>query len=66
MSEGNRATDGKDNKNMNKITAIAGSLKKLYDMDIIRLDIQYSLVLGDVVKHEFQINTDCTFWEVIA
>lgn len=62
---------------MKQIIAIAGSLKTLYDMDIIRLDIQYSLVkntfvgylslgdvLGDVVKHEFQINTDCTFQEV--
>lgn len=62
---------------MNKIIAIAESLERLYDMEIIRLDIQYNMethtyigylslgdVLGDVIRHEFKINTDCTFWEV--
>lgn len=62
---------------MSKIVNIAESLARLYDEEVVRLDIQYNLIkhkmvgylaLGDngadIVRHEFEIQSDCTFTEL--
>lgn len=62
---------------MSKIVNIAESLARLYDEEIVRLDIQYNMIkhqmvgylaLGDnstdLIQHEFEIQTNCTFTEL--
>lgn len=62
---------------MSKIVNIAESLARLYDEEVVRLDIQYNMIkhkmvgylaLGDnsadIVRHEFEIQSDCSFTEL--